>query len=399
MQSTSDNPFTALLNLSASEKEARGLKYTPGEIFQQPGTWQTTYRRFLDARAGIASFLKHAGISANGNSPTVFLVGAGTSDYVGRSLANLLRRSWGCEVLAIPSTDLLSSPGEFLLDRNYLWVSFSRSGDTSEGVAVLDSVLNSFPRVRHLVVTCNRRAAMVELCARSGGKALAFVLDDAVNDRGLVMTSSFTNMVVAGHCLAHFNNPAQYGEILATLVEMGTKFLPLAAEAASSLCRSPYLRASFTGSGPLHAVAKECALKLLELTAGRVLTLSESSLGLRHGPLSAIDQNALYVQFLSGDERRRSYELDLLEEVSAKGLGRTRVAVSPQALERAARGANHVLCLDAPAELADEYRVPVDVILGQMLGLFASLAAGLKPDCPSPTGVINRVVSGLKVYS
>ncbi len=50
------------------------------------------------------------------------------------------------------------------------------------------------------------------------------------------------------------------------------------------------------------------------------------------------------------------------------------------------------------APLPDELRVVTDVVVGQLIGLFASLKLGLKPDAPSSSGVINRVVSGVRIY-
>ena len=130
--------------------------------------------------------------------PTVYLVGAGTSDYVGRALASIFRKSWNCEVVAVPSTDLVTNLENFVLPgRPYLWISFSRSGESSEGVAVLETALRLYPQIRHLVVTCDQNGQMLRLC-RGRNNALALVLDDAVNDRGLAMTSSFTNMVSCG---------------------------------------------------------------------------------------------------------------------------------------------------------------------------------------------------------
>jgi hypothetical protein len=46
----------------------------------------------------------------------------------------------------------------------------------------------------------------------------------------------------------------------------------------------------------------------------------------------------------------------------------------------------------------DALRPPLDVIFGQLLGLFCSLEAGLKPDTPSPSGAISRVVSHVKIH-
>jgi tagatose-6-phosphate ketose/aldose isomerase len=49
--------------------------------------------------------------------------------------------------------------------------------------------------------------------------------------------------------------------------------------------------------------------------------------------------------------------------------------------------------------VADEYRAPVDVMFGQLLGLFSSIQWKLMPDSPSPDGVITRVVEKLSIYS
>jgi tagatose-6-phosphate ketose/aldose isomerase len=49
--------------------------------------------------------------------------------------------------------------------------------------------------------------------------------------------------------------------------------------------------------------------------------------------------------------------------------------------------------------IADEYRAPVDVIFGQLLGLFSSIQWKLMPDSPSPGGVITRVVEKVNIYS
>jgi tagatose-6-phosphate ketose/aldose isomerase len=139
-------------------------------------------------------------------------------------------------------------------------------------------------------------------------------------------------------------------------------------------------------------------LKSLELTAGAIYTMAESTMGLRHGPMSALDDDTLFVGFLSSDQRRRKYEVDLLEEIHAKRLGRVRVAVTPRASEDLKTLCDHVLVLDAPVDFPDDYRAPVDVIFGQLIGLFSSLEAGLQPDHPSPKGTINRVVSHVHIY-
>jgi len=397
------NPLQALLNLSEAEKEARGIRYTSQEISQQPASWQGTYQRCRQQQAELIAFLNKSGIEPDPQSrcnSVVFLIGAGTSDYIGRTVAHLLRLRWSRQVWAVPSTDLLTNTESLILpSTEYLWISFSRSGDSSEGVAVLEKALAAHPRIRHLVVTCNQAGRMAQLCSEHSDRALALVLDDSVNDRGLAMTSSFTNMVVAGQCLAHLDDLEKYQSVISGMTEIGKGFLQRAVHVADKIAAKKFSKACFIGSGALAAVSNESALKLLELTAGKIHTMSESVLGFRHGPMSVLDKGTLLTQFVSNDPLRQSYELDLLREIRSKQLAGITVAVTPQHIPELVALVDHQISLDVPLAFRDEYRPPIDVMFPQLLGLFSSLHAGLRPDRPSPNGAINRVVSHLKIYS
>lgn len=389
--------LSSFVELPENEQKARGLFFTPREIAQQPDTWETTLGIFREHQDRICSFLDAAGVRDSlEQRPVVMLIGAGTSDYIGQALELLLRQKWGCEVSTVASTDLLPSLAEYVVPgRRYLWISFSRSGDSPEGVAVLEQAIQLYPEVAHLIVTCNAKARMAEICKQSK-RACAVVLDDAVNDRSLAMTSSFTNMVVMGQCLANAWSIEEYSKILVHLVGAGHDFLSRTEE-AERLASRGFTRVCFIGSGALASVAKESALKVLEMTAGQVQAMSETVLGLRHGPMAALDTQTLLLCFVSGDQRRAKYASDLLGEVGEKGIVGERVAVGPASAkaEFAPYCDSYVAVEDG---IDDAYRPVVDVIFGQMLGLYCSVAHELKPDSPSPDGVISRVVQKFRIY-
>ena len=384
------NPLSRLLALPQSKKEHRGLLYTPAEIAQQPATWRTTHRIFEESRQDLVSFLKQA----HTERWTIYLVGAGTSDYIGHSIANLLRRRWGCEVSAIASTDLLTNREDLVIpDRDYLWISFSRSGDSPEGVAVLEQALATSTKIRHLVVSCNKNGRMVEL-ARQSKSCFAMLLDDAVNDRSLAMTSSFTNMVLFGQQLAHLWDRGFSEAILDRMTIAAEYVLDEGAFLAHELAQNGYRRACFVGAGALGATARESALKALELTSGDIQAMHETTLGLRHGPMSSLNSETLFTGFISTDVKRRRYDIDLLNEIRAKQVVRTIVSVGQT--DPASDYSLHCAAFD---DLADAYRPPVDVIFSQMFGLFSSIELGLKPDSPSPNGLISRVVEKFAIYA
>lgn len=384
------NPLDRLLALSQTEKEELGLLHTPAEIAQQPATWSGTHRRFEEFRSTLEGFLR----PAYSEKWTIYLIGAGTSDYIGHAVANLLRRRWQCEVSAIASTDLLTNRDDLVIpERKYLWISFSRSADSPEGVAVLEQALAQNPNVKHLVVSCNKKGRMVEL-AQQSEQCLAMLLDDAVNDRSLAMTSSFTNMVLLGHELAHMWQSEPFDRHLERMIAAAEYVLDEGSELAHELTRQGYKRACFVGSGALAATARESALKLLELTSGNIQTMNETTLGLRHGPMSSLNSETLFTGFISTDSKRRRYDVDLMNEIRAKQVVRTIVAVG-----QSDAASDYNLYSKAFDKLEDDYRPAVDVIFSQMLGLFASIELGLKPDSPSPNGVISRVVEQFAIYA
>ncbi len=393
------DPLTALLHLPAAKKVEEGLEHTPREIAQQPETWLRTYALVREREAEIQEFLVKCGLrEPAAGQPIVLLIGAGSSDYIGRCLYRLLRSRWQCEVFPVASTSLLTDLPDFVLPgRRCLWISISRSGDSSEGVAVLERALAEYPLVSHLLLTCNASSRMMK-AIEGRANCQAIVLDESTNDRGLAMTSSFTNILLAGQLLAHAWNIAEFETTVNALARAGQDLLPKAAVLASDLACSGFSRACFVGSGALAGAATESALKLLELTAGNVQAMAQSTLGLRHGPMAALDLETLLVTFVSSLPQRRNYDLDLLREIRRKGLVRKRVAVATVAPEALCGEAEYVLAPGAFEDVPDSCRPMLDVIFAQLLGLFSSLQFGLKPDLPSPNGAISRVVQNVGVY-
>ena len=151
----------------------------------------------------------------------------------------------------------------------------------------------------------------------------------------------------------------------------------------------------YLGSGPLAGLAQESALKMLELTAGEVVTYFDSPLGFRHGPKSALDGDTLVVVYVSTDPYTRRYDLDIITEIGAQ-LGRDAVTVISGAPIPDTYGPAVVLPgLDGfdDALVALPY-----LVFAQYLALFTALEHGKTPDNPFPSGEVNRVVQGVTIY-
>jgi len=210
------------------------------------------------------------------------------------------------------------------------------------------------------------------------------------------MTGSYTNMVIAGHCLAHAFSPNDYEPTFSTCGKRENGSWS-ARRSCHCDCPGRFLEGVFCGFG--SAASRRARIRPEAGGTDRRQDTDNVRVhaGAASWPHVGADENTVFVSFLSRDPRRRNYELDLLKEVHRKQLGKLRVVVVPDSIDEIGRFADHVLSLHAPG-LGDEYRAPVDVILAQLLGLFCSLRLGLKPDCPSPNGAISRVVSHVNIY-
>jgi fructoselysine-6-P-deglycase FrlB-like protein len=77
-------------------------------------------------------------------------------------------------------------------------------------------------------------------------------------------------------------------------------------------------RIIYLGAGSLKGMARESALKLLELTGGIVNANYDTPLGFRHGPKSVINNTTTTIFYLSNDEYTRLYDIDLIHEMSSQ---------------------------------------------------------------------------------
>jgi tagatose-6-phosphate ketose/aldose isomerase len=380
--------FGGLLSRSVEEQSRLGYAHTLREIAQQPLTWLETSEQLCAHLPGMADSL--AGVSS------VVFTGSGSSVYAAECAAPGLQRALGLPVSAVPAGLILTHPETCLPPSGrFLVVSLARSGNSPESRAVVDWLLEARPQARHLFITCNREGALATSYAHRP-EVRTIVLDEKTNDRSLVMTSSFTNLVLAGRALG--GTPQDGGARARGLARAAARLLRDETDALSAVARSGFGSALFLGSGSRLGSAREAALKLLEMNGGEVFTYAESYLGLRHGPMSAIRANTLVVAFLSSDPMVRAYERDLLRELDKKALGARRVVVGDSVPQDLAALPGSVALECATPGCADDDLTLIDALVGQLLAFFRCLDAGYHPDSPSETSVITRVVSGFEIH-
>jgi len=386
----------ALLAASPVDQEGVGYAHTLREICQQPITWIETASRVAGGVALLEASL--AAVRTDGAPGAIVLTGSGSSLYAGECLSLALQGALGIPVHAVPAGMVLTDPAGCLADRvPSLMVSFARSGNSPESCGAVDAVRESMPRCRHLLITCSGQGRLATRYRDDPG-VTTVILDERTNDRSLVMTSSFTNMVLAGRLLALTRDADGYRARVSAVARQAADMLLGQADSLARIARSDYRTAVYLGSGNRYGAAREAALKMLEMTGGQVKTFPETYLGLRHGPMCAIDDGALVVCFLSSDPVTRAYEVDLVRELNRKKLGARKVIVGPGVPADIVSAEDAVIDSPGLGSVADGDAPVLDVVVGQLLSFFRCLHIGLRPDAPSDEGVISRVVGDFAIH-
>ncbi|MFJ8825521.1 SIS domain-containing protein [Streptomyces sp. NPDC102467] len=372
-----------------------GAAHTVREIAQQPPLWREVDRIVSASRDSLDAFLRPL---VARRDLRVVLTGAGTSAFAGQVLQPALARRLGRRVDAVPTTDLVADPrGCLAEDVPTLLVSFARSGDSPESVAatvLADQVLSE---VHHLVITCNEQGRLAREHAELP-KSHVLLMPPGSNDRGFAMTSSFTCMTLAA--LLALGGSAYDGvaERLARAVESITESSAVDRTVGSLLERAPE-RIVFLGSGPLKGLAEESALKVLELTGGTLMAVADTSLGFRHGPKAVLNDRSVAVVYMSNDPYTRKYDQDIYAELRGNLPAGSVVAVSAASGAGTEGTGADAWPLPGLEGVEDVALALSAVVYAQLIALRASLARGLRPDNPFPSGEINRVVQGVTLHS
>ena len=381
---------------SLEELEAQGANITTVEIKQQPELWRDTFRIYQDNKDAIEAFLAEARSMANGQRVSVVFTGAGTSDYVGDTVAPYLRHAGNTDLYGfkpIATTDIVSAPRDFLRAEDpTIVVSFARSGNSPESLAAVDVARKLVKDVRFLNITCAPEGHLAVQSA-DDPHALTLLIPRA-NDKGFAMTGSYSCMALLSTLIFDTADDAAKQAWVEDAAKMGEEVVSREAEIADYLS-GDFNRVTYLGSGSFMGLAQEAQLKILELAHGLVATSWDSCMGYRHGPKSFVDDKTLVFVFVNNDAYTRQYDLDILNEIDGDGIAQKTIAVQQDCGEMFGHTAFTFAGRDA---LPEAYLALPFVMVAQTVSLLNSVRVGNTPDTPSPSGTVNRVVKGVTIH-
>lgn len=351
------------------------------EIYQQPEMWKRTFDIIKDQKEEIEEF-----INFSDGKVRVIFTGGGTSNYIGDVIYNYLNnKNYGkFEFYSYPSPSIMSNPEDYLIDEPTLLVNFARSGNSPESLASVNIANELLSNVKHLYITCAKDG---NLAKNSVGddESYALVLDERTNDKGFAMTSSASSMLLAA--LIIFDKEFDKNK-LNELIDLAKAALDYD-EKIQEIVDLDYDRIVYLGSGALSYMTSEATLKVLELTAGKIATLHDSSAGFRHGPKSFLNGKTIVFNYISNDDYTSKYDLDMIHEIKNEKIVESILGIGSSRFEESDFSFN------IGKDLSDAYLSIVYLILGQLFAYRTAIKIGNDVDNPSSTGTVNRVVKGV----
>ncbi|KRM55657.1 SIS domain-containing protein [Lacticaseibacillus sharpeae] len=383
---------------STEELTELGAQITTKEIKQQPELWEEAFDNYSAQKSAIATYLRKVIDEADGQVVRVIFTGAGTSAYTGDTVTPYLNRHGDRKHFrfeSIATTDIVSAPYDFLEpDTPTVLVSFARSGNSPESVKTVELAEQLVHNLHQITITCAPDGNLAKH-ATGESRNLLLLQPAGSNDKGFAMTGSFSCMALTALLTFDQADEVAKADYVATIVNMGHEVISREAEIQAYIA-GDFDRITYLGSGSLGGLTREAQLKVLELTAGKLATIFDTSMGFRHGPKSFVDGKTLVFDFLSNNPYTRQYDVDVMEEINGDKIAQRVVAIGTNQ-ENNFSGDNFAFATGDTA-LPEAYQALPDVMFAQTLALLSSIKVGNTPDTPSPSGTVNRVVKGVILH-
>ena len=376
--------------LKNKQNRINGTNYTESEIEGQVELWQDVYNMISEKKESLNDFLLPL---LKLKDLRIILTGAGSSAFIGDAVKDILQFETQRITQAIATTDLITHPRLFFIkELPTLMISFARSGNSPESLEAVNLANIYCKKVFHLIITCNEDGQMIQ--NTSAPNYFTFILPENANDKALAMTGSFTSMLLSITIIAKLHQLEELKSSLYNLMDDAKHLMVKYGAGLKKIADQKFERVIFLGSGPLLGIARECHLKLQELTDGQVICKYDSYLGFRHGPRVVANEKSLIVYLFSDDDHVFQYEKDLANAIDTDSIPTVSFGRKISGLK------NSILDIEfAHAKSSkNEFYFISATLLGQILGLYKSIALGLNPDTPSLNGRINRVVEGVSIY-
>lgn len=339
----------------------KNSEITYKEVYYQPQIFQ----EINDTLEDIYKELDKVFFSGESYDELIF-TGCGTSLYLAQTAAHVFSTYNKIPARALPCSELYFFPETYIGDRKVLVLPITRKSTTTEVRLAIDKV-HTLPNVKSLAITCDKDSSIYNDY---------MILAPGVDEKSVIMTSSFTSMVYLSVILAMYaGRQKQLIESMKDYKSVSEDLLIRMDQLAKKVIKEHQnLNLYITlGQGVYYGVANECMNKIKEMA----LANSEAyySMEYRHGPMSLVDENTLIVSLCHS--KTIDSEASILKEM--KSYGATIVAIGED-ISKKIPEADYTL--DLTNQFNDDQYAAIIGVIGQFIGYYAAEKKGLDADNP-----------------
>ncbi len=269
------------------------------EIYGQPDSFQAILNTLPEIEATLDEVFSE-------KYDQLIFTGCGTSLYLAQTSAYLWRAMNSTPAEAVPCSELLFFPENYIKGKKTLVLPITRKSYTTEVRKAIDRV-HELPGVTSLAITCDKDSRLYNE---------HYVLAPDTAEDSVIMTRSFTAMIFLAQILSmHVSGHEEWIKEMAGYREEAGKMLKECDALAEKIVReNPDLNLFITlGQGAYYGISNECMNKMKEMG----ISNSEAyySMEYRHGPMSLVDENTLLI--LLSNEKTEKTDEALMEQMQS----------------------------------------------------------------------------------
>ena len=283
--------------------------HTYNEINSQVKSWEENYDVINGENIKISSDL------FSKDFDRIIFFGCGTSYNLAMASSFFTNTISGFDSIALPSSELLFNSETYIdKSKNYLLVGYSRSGETTESVEVVNKFKDE-RKIRTFAFTCREKNTIIDISKN-------YYSCRSAEEKSVAMTKSFSTMLFS-YCVMltrYLDNKDRLKEFSGLCSYLGSKMSLLFDKVKQYIDDNDFNSYFTLGSGFNYPLAVEADLKMKEMS--QIQNYSYHIFEFNHGPKALLSEDCM-VLFLTISKKLNSVDTVVDEIIK----NRSRVAI------------------------------------------------------------------------
>lgn len=347
--------------------------HTYREIKGQIKSWEKNFDEIIGEKTKISKDL------FSKDFDKIVFFGCGTSYNLAMASSFFTNTVSDFDSIALPSSELLFNSETYInKSKNYLLIGYSRSGETTESIEVINKFKDQ-KKIKTFAFTCREKNSFIDVSENH------YICRDA-REESVAMTRSFSSMLFS-YCIMltkYLGNKGRLKEFSGLCTYLDNK-MPLLFDMVKEYIDANDFNSYFAlGSGFNYPLAAEADLKMKEMS--QIPNYSYHIFEFNHGPKALLSEDCL-VLFLTISKKLRNVDAIVDEVIKNK----SRIVIIGKGIKDIKKEDDIRYFLDDASfedELVESF---INIPVFQVFAYAKTIKQGLDPDKPKGLGYTTRL--------